>query len=291
MNVAVTGAAGQLGRALVSRLGPRAVWSGGRDELDVRDPSAVARVLDRARPEALINAAAFNDVDGAEADPAPAMAVNAVGAGHLARACRERGVLLVHVSSDYVFDGAKREPYREDDCPRPLNTYGVSKLAGCFLVAAAGGAHLIVRTSGVFGAGGNRVKGGSFVERILARARSGQPLRVVNDQLSSPTYAPDLATALVTLVERGARGLLHVTNSGECSPYDLAAAALEIAGIHARIEPIRTADLGAPARRPLYSVLDNGRAHAAGLAPLRSWRDALAEFLGAGSPAAHDRRG
>ncbi len=217
MRVAVTGAAGQLGRALVELLGPRAVWSGGRDELDVRDPAAIALVLDRVRPDVVINAAAFNDVDGAEADPAPAMAVNAVGAGHLARECRQRGALLVHVSSDYVFDGAKGEPYREDDCPRPLNAYGVSKLAGCLLVADAAGPHLVVRTSGVFGAGGNRVK-----------------------------------------------------------------AALEIAGIHARIEPIRTADLGAPARRPAYSVLDNGRAHAVGLAPLRSWRDALAEFLGAG---------
>jgi dTDP-4-dehydrorhamnose reductase len=280
MNVAVTGAAGQLGRALVRLLGPRAVWSGGREELDVRDPAAVARVLDRARPDVLINAAAFNDVDGAEADPAPAMTVNAVGAGHLARACRERGALLVHVSSDYVFDGAKREPYREEDCPRPLNAYGISKLAGCLLVAAAGGPHLIVRTSGVFGAGGSRVKGGSFVDRILARARRGEPLRVVNDQRSSPTYAPDLAAALVTLAERGARGLLHVTNSGACSPYDLATAALDIVGIHARIEPIRTAELGAPARRPEYSVLDNGRAHAVGLAPLRSWRAALEEFLG-----------
>jgi dTDP-4-dehydrorhamnose reductase len=281
MKVAVTGAAGQLGRALVTRLGARAVWAGGRDALDVRDPAAVSRVLDDVRPDVVINAAAYNDVDGAESDPASAMAVNAVGPGNLARACRDRGALLVHISTDYVFDGAKREPYREEDCPRPASVYGVSKLAGCLLVAAAGGPHLIVRTSGVFGAGGNRVKGGSFVERILAKARSGQPLRVVSDQVSSPTYAPDLAAALVALVEQGARGLLHVTNSGACSPYDLAAAALEIAGIHARIEPIRTADLGAPARRPAYSVLDNSRARAAGLAPLRSWREALAEFLGA----------
>jgi dTDP-4-dehydrorhamnose reductase len=281
MKVAVTGAAGQLGRALVSRLGARAVWAGGRDALDVRDPAAVSRVLDDVRPDVVINAAAYNDVDGAESDPASAMAVNAVGPGNLARACRDRGALLVHISTDYVFDGAKREPYREEDCPRPASVYGVSKLGGCLLVAAGGGPHLIVRTSGVFGAGGNRVKGGSFVERILAKARSGQPLRVVSDQVSSPTYAPDLAAALVALVEQGARGLLHVTNSGACSPYDLAAAALEIAGIHARIEPIRTADLGAPARRPAYSVLDNSRARAAGLAPLRTWREALAEFLGA----------
>lgn len=280
MKVAVTGAAGQLGRALVSRLGARVAWSGGRDALDVRDPAAVARVLDHARPNVVINAAAFNDVDGAESDPASAMAVNAAGPSHLARACRQRGALLVHVSTDYVFDGAKREPYREEDCPRPLSVYGVSKLAGCLLVAAADGPHLIVRTSGVFGPGGNRVKGGSFVERIVGRARAGQPLRVVGDQVFSPTYAPDLAEALVVLVDRGARGLLHVTNSGSCSWHQLAVAALEVAGVRASVEEIRSRDLGAPARRPAYSVLANDRARAAGLAPLRPWRDALAEFLG-----------
>ena len=285
MKVAVTGAAGQLGRALVSLLGPRAAWSGGRDALDVSDPVAVARMLDAAGPDVVINAAAFNDVDGAEADPTRAMAVNAVGAGHLARACREHGALLVHVSSDYVFDGAKREPYREDDCPAPLNVYGVSKLAGGLLVAASGANHLTVRTSGVFGAGGNRVKGGSFVERILARAHRGQPLRVVNDQVFSPTYAPDLAAALLALVDRGRRGLIHVTNSGTCSPHELAVAALDIAGIAASVEAISTRDLGAPARRPAYSVLANDRARTAGLAPLRPWREALAEFLGRASAA------
>jgi dTDP-4-dehydrorhamnose reductase len=279
MRVAVTGAEGQLGRALVSLLGPQAAWAAGRDELDVRDPTAVARVLDSVRPDVVINAAAFNDVDGAEVDPAPAMAVNAVGAGYLARACRKLDALLVHLSSDYVFDGAKCEPYREDDCPRPLNAYGVSKLAGCLLVAAAGGPHLIVRTSGVFGSGGNRVKGGSFVERILARARGGQPLRVVNDQVFSPTYAPDLAAALVGLVERDVHGLVHVTNSGSCSWHELAVAALEIAGVRAWVGAIRSVDLGAPARRPPYSVLANDRAQAVGLAPLRPWRDAVAECL------------
>ena len=279
MKVAVTGAAGQLGRALVAQLGPRAVWVGGRDELDVREPGAADGILERVRPDVVINAAAFNDVDGAEARPAEALAVNAAGAGHLARACREHGTLLVHVSSDYVFDGSKREPYREEDCPRPLNAYGVSKLAGCLLVGAVGGAHLLVRTSGVFGAGGNRVKGGSFVERILARARQGEPLRVVDDQVFSPTYAPDLAHALLALLDGGARGLVHVTNSGSCTWHELAVAALEIAGIDARVQAIRSEELGAPARRPPYSVLANDRASALGLPPLRPWRDALGEFL------------
>jgi dTDP-4-dehydrorhamnose reductase len=279
MKVAVTGAAGQLGRALVAHLGPRVAWAGGREELDVRDRAAVARLLDRIRPDVVINAAAFNDVDGAEADPAPAMAVNAVGPGYLARECRQRGALLVHVSSDYVFDGVKRAPYGEDDCARPLSAYGVSKLAGCQLVAAAGGDNLIVRTSGLFGIGGSRIKGGSFVERIVARARSGQKLRVVADQVFSPTYAPDLAAALVTLVERGGRGLLHVTNSDSCTWHELAVAALEIAGVEVPVEPIRTEDLGAPAPRPSYSVLSNDRARSLGLPPLRPWRDALAEHV------------
>ena len=279
MRVAVTGAAGQLGRALVDQLGSRAVWSGGRGELDIRDGAAVASLVARVHPDVVINAAAFNDVDGAEADPGSALAANAVGPAHLARACRERGALLVHISTDYEFDGARHEPYREEDCARPLSSYGVSKLAGSQLIAAAGGAHLIVRTSGVFGAGGSRIKGGSFVERILARARSGQPLRVVADQVFSPTYAPDLASALLALVDRGARGLLHVTNSGFCSWHELAVAALEVAGIHAHVEAIRTEDLHAPARRPAYSVLSNERAHSLGLPPLRPWRDALGAFL------------
>ncbi|PYQ17002.1 MAG: dTDP-4-dehydrorhamnose reductase [Acidobacteria bacterium] len=282
MRVAVTGAAGQLGRALVARLGPRLAWAGGRDELDVREAAAVAGMVERVRPDVVINAAAFNDVDGAESDPAPALAVNAAAARHLARACRDRGALLVHVSSDYVFDGAKREPYREEDCPRPLNVYGVSKLAGCLLVSAAGGEHLIVRTSGVFGAGGSRAKGGAFVERILARARQGAPLRVVDDQVFAPTYAADLAEALLALVDGGARGLVHVTNSGTCSWHELATAALDIAGVRVRVEAIRSRDLGAPARRPAYSVLAHDRARAFGLPPLRSWRDALAEFLRGG---------
>src|SRR5436309_11760975 len=134
MKCAFPWAADQLVRALVSLLGLLTALAGERTEVDVPAPAAIARVLDRVHPDVVINAAAFNDVDGAEAAPGPAMAVNAVAVGHLARACRERGAVLVHVSSDYVFDGAKREPYREEDCPRPLNTYGISKLAGCLLV-------------------------------------------------------------------------------------------------------------------------------------------------------------
>jgi dTDP-4-dehydrorhamnose reductase len=275
----VVGSAGQLGRELLAELGDEVVWSGGRGDLDVTDAAAVAALVERVRPGVVFNAAAYNRVDGAEEDPAGAFAVNALGPRALARAARETGALLVHFSTDYVFDGGLSRPYREDDRPGPLSVYGASKLAGEMLVAASGAEHLVVRTSGVLGRGGSAQKGGSFVDRILARARAGLPLRVVGDQVLAPTVAGDLARAATFLARAGARGLVHVTNAGSCSWYDLAVAALELAGLHVPTEKISTADLGAPARRPAYSVLDCSRSLDLGLAPLRPWREGLAWCL------------
>jgi dTDP-4-dehydrorhamnose reductase len=279
VRAAIVGAAGQLGRALVRRLGAEVVWSGGRDALDACDRAAVARMVEGSRPDVILNASAYNAVDLAEADPAPALAVNALAPRHLAAAARACGALLVHVSTDYVFDGRKQEPYREDDCPRPLSAYGASKLAGEAMVAASGCELVLVRTSGVIGAGGSSVKGGSFVERILAQARAGKPLRVVADQVFSPTYAPDLAAALVALVESGQRGLFHVSNDGACSWHELATAAVEAAGLDVVVDTMAAADLARPAARPAYSVLSNERYRAAGLPPLRHWRAALPELV------------
>jgi dTDP-4-dehydrorhamnose reductase len=263
----------------VERLGPRAVWAGGQRDLDIGDGAAVERMVRDARPDVVVNAAAFNDVDGAEARVEEALAVNATGPAHLARACRDAGAVMVHVSTDYVFDGAKQSPYLEDDRPNPLSAYGVSKLAGELLVAASRAPYLLVRTSGVIGAGGSRAKGGSFVERILARARAGEPLRVVTDQVFAPTFARDLAAALVCLIDRGARGLYHVTNAGSCTWHELASACVQLAGLAVTVEAIRSDQLGRPARRPAYSVLSNARYAALGLPPLRPWRDALRELL------------
>jgi dTDP-4-dehydrorhamnose reductase len=280
--VLVTGAGGQLGQALCRRLGSRLAWAGGRGELDVRDAAAVRRLLDEVRPDVVVNASAYNKVDAAESEPGEALAVNAEGPLHLARAARERDALIVHVSTDYVFDGRRTEPYGEDDRPNPTSAYGVSKLAGELLVASAAPQHLLVRTSGVFGAGGSKAKGGSFVERILARARAGEPLRVVSDQVFSPTYAPDLAGGILALLDAGARGLFHVTNQGSCTWNEMATAALEMAGPRVPVQAIRTDELGAPARRPAYSVLDNARYRGLGLVPLRPWREALREMLATG---------
>jgi dTDP-4-dehydrorhamnose reductase len=277
----VTGALGQLGRSLVTLLGPRVAWSGGRAELDVRDPEAVRRLVAEVGPEVVVNASAYNKVDAAESEVQEALAVNAAGPAHLAQACRLAGALLVHVSTDYVFDGASGRPYAEGDPPGPINAYGVSKLAGEAMVASSGCQHLVVRTSGVFGAGGSRGKGGSFVDRILARARSGEALRVVTDQVFSPTYAPDLARGILALVDHGARGLFHVTNAGECSWHAFAKAALRRAGLDAPVEEIRAADLALPARRPAHSVLSNARYASLGMPMLRPWTAALEDFVSA----------
>jgi dTDP-4-dehydrorhamnose reductase len=279
MRYLVAGGTGQLGRDLTARLGNDVVWSGGSDELDVRDAEAVSRVVRGARPDVVINAASYNHVDGAESNATLCFGVNSAGPHHLAWAAREAGALMVQVSTDYVFDGMKPEPYVEEDCPRPLSVYGVSKLAGELSVIASGCPYLVVRTSGLIGKGGSRAKGGSFIERIMARARAGLPLRVVADQVFSPTFTPDLAEALVRLVDRGARGTYHVTNSGSCTWHGLASAALKEAGLDVPVQAIRTVDLGAAARRPMHSILSKQRYEALGLPPLRPWSEALKDLL------------
>ncbi len=279
MRFFIVGATGQLGRALGARLGGDVVWSGGRADLDVQDAAAVVRVIRGARPDAVINASAYNGVDKAETDVEACFRVNSAGPLYLARAANEVGAVLVHVSTDYVFDGKKAQPYVEEDCPRPLSVYGASKLAGEQLVIASGCPYLVVRTSGLFGPGGSGAKGGCFVDRILERARAGEPLQVVSDQVFSPTYAPDLADAILRLVRQGARGLFHVTNSGSCTWHGLALEALEQAGVETQVGEIRARDLGAPARRPPHSILSKARYEALGLPPLRAWSEALEDHL------------
>lgn len=279
MRALVVGASGQLGRELVTWIGGDLEWAGGRDALDVTDAAAVAALVARVRPDVVYNAAAYNRVDAAESEHERAFAVNARAPLALASAARAVGAVIVHVSSDYVFDGRASRPYREDDPVGPLSTYGASKLAGERAVLGSGAEAIVVRTSGVLGRGGSAQKGGSFVDRILARARAGAPLSVVADQVFAPTFASELARALVDLVRLEARGLYHVTNEGQCSWHELATEALAAAGLSQPVEAITAASLGLPARRPAYSVLDTSRAHALGLAPLRPWREALRDLV------------
>jgi dTDP-4-dehydrorhamnose reductase len=279
MRALVAGSGGQLGRELVALLDEECAWAGDQSQIDVTDAAAVSQLVACVRPDVVFNATAWNRVDAAESEPQAAFAVNALAPRFLAVAARETGALLVHFSSDYVFDGCSERPYREQDATRPLSVYGASKLAGELLVAASGARHLLVRTSGLIGRGGSQQKGGSFVDRILSQARSGQPLRVVADQLFAPTVALDLAGAAVALVRSGASGLFHLTNGGVCSWHELAATALALAGLEAPVAPISLAELRLPAARPRFSVLDNSRYLALGLPPLRHWREALPDCV------------
>jgi dTDP-4-dehydrorhamnose reductase len=226
----------------------------------------------------VINCAGYTAVDQAEAEPELAWAVNAEGAEAVARACAQAGAHLVHLSTDYVFDGRGRRPYREDDPPAPLSAYGRSKLAGEERVRRVLPGALIVRSAWLFGPGR-----ADFVDKVLARARQGRRVRVVADQVGSPTYTVDLARALVELGRRRVGGVLHVVNAGQASRYELARQAVRLAGLEVElVEPVSSREYVLPAARPAYSVLDSRRAARLLGGPLPTWLDALRRHLAGG---------
>jgi dTDP-4-dehydrorhamnose reductase len=267
----ITGAGGMLARAVVTELDSRShdVITFDRSALDVTDGAAVAAAVKRTRPYAVVQCAAYTNVDEAERQEAVAARVNADGTAHVARACRDAGARLVYPSTDYVFDGSATAPVPPDAPTGPVNAYGRSKLAGEVMAATSMDA-LTVRTSWLYGAGGRH-----FVGSILRRAAAGQPLRVVDDQRGAPTWTRDLAGMIVGLLERDApAGVYHATNGGATTWYGLAVTALEIAGIDAVVTPVTSAAFPQAARRPAYSVLDCSRTYAlVGTAP--HWRAAL----------------
>lgn len=275
MRVLVTGAKGQLGVELLDVL-EREHDVVGLDlpELDITKPEAT-RVIGEARPAWVVHAAAWTDVDGCERDPERANLVNGEGTRRVAGACRAVGAGLVYLSTDYVFDGRKGSPYVETDSVSPLSVYARSKVAGEEAVRSAAPRWAIVRTAWLFG-----VSGKNFVKTIVEKAAAGGPLRIVDDQVGSPTYARDLADAIGQLVSHELTGTYHVTNSGSCSWYAFTRAILEKAGLaNVVVTPMTTAELGRPAPRPAFSALANDAWAAAGLPPLRPWPDALAAML------------
>lgn len=285
MRWVVTGCEGQLGRSLVRVLREarsESVAAFSHADLDVAERADVSKLFDglaEGPPHVLVNAAAFNAVDRCETEVDLANRVNGDGPSQLADLCRTAGTKLVHVSSDYVFDGRASEPYREDGLPSPQSAYGRSKWIGESSVVEASAAFLVVRTSWVFGPGKNFV--GSVLRQASLR-RSGEqmgPLRVVDDQRGAPTYAVDLAQGIRDLVAKRARGIFHLCNAGSCTWFELARAVLDGSGYDdLAIDPITTSDLALPAPRPAYSLLDCSRAEALGIT-LRPWREALAAHL------------
>ena len=273
MKVLITGAGGMLGRdlELAARNAGHDVVACARTDLDISDADSVRERLERDRPAVVFNCAAWTDVDGAEESEAEATKINGEGAGHVAAAAAEIGAEIVHVSTDYVFDGSKREPYLEDDPTGPVSAYGRSKLAGEQAVAAANKRHFIVRTAWLFGVGGR-----NFVETMLRLAADHGEVLVVRDQVGSPTYTWHLAHGLVKLIEGAAYGIHHMAADGSCSWFDFAREIFDQAGVECRVLSSTTEMLGRPAPRPAYSVLRSNRNSAI---VLPSWRDGLAGYL------------
>jgi dTDP-4-dehydrorhamnose reductase len=271
----ITGGAGQLGHDLADLLGPGSAFPFSHAELDIADEAAVERVIAEVEPDVIFNCAAFHNVDECETAVGEAWAINVLAVRNLAA----RGVPLVHVSTNYVFDGEREEPYPEDHPPSPQSYYALSKLAGEHAALAYGERPLVVRTAGLYGTQGNASKGGNFVQRIVAGARKNGSLAVVADQRLQPTFTVDLARALVEAVEADAEGVLHLTAAGECSWFEYTETIMELAGIDVPVEPTETRVPEGGAARPLNGVLARPRADSLGLTPLRHWREALADYM------------
>jgi dTDP-4-dehydrorhamnose reductase len=276
MRVLVTGHKGILGRAVVAELKRRDVDVTGADvsEMDIADVGRVRAVVGRLRPDVVVNCAAFTAVDPCETQRDLCFKANATGAGNVAGAAAAEGARIIHLSTDYVFDGKSRVPYTEDAEPAPLSAYGESKLEGEKFVAEAAREHIIVRTAGLFGVGGV-----SFVSKILARAKEGGPLEVVNDQWSSPTYAGHLAEALAELLNVDFRGVVHVAGAGVASWHDVAAEVLKLTGYGISVRAISAGDLDRAARRPAFSALDCSRYAELTGRVVPHWREGLKTYL------------
>jgi dTDP-4-dehydrorhamnose reductase len=278
--VLITGAGGQLGSDLAALLaGTTQLRAARHEELDVTDDDAVAGACAEFGPSMVINCAAFHNVDVCEREEDRSFEVNARAVKRLASTCAEIDARLVHFSTNYVFDGTRPEPYAEGDLPSPRSVYAISKLAGEHAALAYAPGALVVRTSGLYGLHGSESKGGNFVTRMVARARERGKLEMVADQRLAPTFTADLAQGVLDAIAARADGVLHLTNAGDCSWHEFTRAIMDLAAIEVPIEPVQTRAVPGQPQRPLNGVLRSSRAESVGLAPLRPWRDALAEYM------------
>lgn len=281
MKVLVVGARGQLASDLRETfpVGMGELEGVGREEADVTDRAKVRALLEARRPEVVVSTAAYHMVDLCQERSDLAFGVNAAGASVLAQEAARVGARLVWYSTDYVFDGERREPYPEDFPALPLSVYGASKLAGETVVRMAAPSNLVIRTAALIGVAGTSGKGSNFVELMIRLAKEGKSLKVVNDQVTSPTHTLDVARRTWDLVARGASGTAHLTASGEVTWYELTRHLLDRLGIPANLTGVTAAEYAAPAPRPRYSVLAHDTLARLGLGPMPHWRDGLEEYL------------
>ena len=274
MRILITGANGMLGTDLVSQLTEHSLLALTQDDLDITDRTATMTIVKEHRPEVIINAAAYTNVDLCEDVIDEAYRVNALGPRNLAIAASAVGASLVQISTDYVFSGDQPDARREYDETSPVSIYGKSKLAGEIAVRQHNANHFIVRTAWLYG-----LYGKNFVTTMLRLANERGEISVVNDQIGSPTYTVDLAKAIASLIKTDAYGTYHLSNAGVCSWYDFAKAIFELANVDVKVQPITSDQLERKAKRPSYSVLDNQMWRLQGFAPLRDYQEALADYL------------
>jgi dTDP-4-dehydrorhamnose reductase len=279
--IIIFGGGGQLGVELCREFQKRKwlVQRFDRQSLDITDQARVEAAIAQADAQGVVNAAAYNQVDIAEKEPLAAYQANALAVRNLAMACRQSDALFVHYSTDYVFDGTKGTPYIETDQPHPLGAYAVSKLAGELYAQAYLQDPLIIRTSGVFGPGGMFTPRGNFVELMLRMAKANNPIRVVQDHVASPTYAPAMASRTADLVEKNIRGLFHMGGGRAISWYDYAKLIFELAGLTPSLQATDEREYRTAARRPKFSALSNSKLEAAGIEHMPAFRDAVQEYL------------
>ncbi len=280
MKIAIIGADGQLGSDLSKVIPKEDLLPLTIKDIDVTNILSVRGALSKSKADVVINTAAYHRVDDCEDNDLEAFRVNAHGAKNVALISSEIEAALVHFSTDYVFDGEKGSPYSEEDMPNPKTAYGISKLASEQYVRYLNPRHYIIRSCGLYGKAGCMGKGGgNFVENMLERAKEGQKIKVVTDEIVAPTYTMDLAQKLMELIGTGKFGLYHITNGGACSWWEFADSIFKILKMDVKVEKITSKDFKAKANRPKYSVLENANLKKAGLSPMRPWREALAAYL------------
>lgn len=279
MKVALIGADGQLGSDLLTQLRSIELYPLYYPQFDVKNAAGANSALLDIHPDLVINTSAYHRVDECEDNPAEAFYMNAIAVRDLSLTCQQLDSCLVHISTDYVFDGEKKSPYVETDNPNPLSVYGASKLAGEYFVRNICTKYFLIRTCGLYGKAGCWGKGTNFIDSIIAMAKKGEPFRVVDDQTVTPTSTEELSLIISKLIKTDNFGIFHLTNNGECTWFEFAQEILRMTGYKTKIIPVSSKDYGAKAIRPRYSVLKNQRAAHIGLDSFSYWTTALKNYL------------
>ena len=280
MKILIIGANGQLGTDLSSHFATKhELIPLTEDHIEIADAESVKNAMSAHRPNVVINTAAFHNVPLCEENPVRAFEVNGLGALHLAKLSGELGFKLVHISTDYVFDGEKNAPYTETDRPHPLNVYANTKLAGEYFISAEAEDYIIARVSGIYGKTRCMAKGGNFINTMLRLYREGKSIRVVTDEILTPTSTVEISRQLELMIETKTHGLFHVTQEGACSWHEFAQAIFDILQLDVNVAETTTSEFVSPVKRPFYSVLENAALKKLGINIMKDWREALEEFL------------